>query len=94
MREVLGVREVEGLSWQELSERFSIPVYTLQYWSRKLNGDVRRGELPRLLPVVVERVCHDSTIGVELSSGVVLRVRPGFDRVHLTLLVQTLQSAC
>jgi transcriptional regulator with XRE-family HTH domain len=89
-------RERRGLTWSELAAESGVPRSTLQWWYRRLpKRRVKRTARSAFVEVsVVDPVHQESEIEITLRSGLILRVKPGFNPDHLRRLVQTLESGC
>lgn len=87
IEQLFALREQEGLSLRELSDRFGIPVGTLSWWSHRL----RRESRPAFAEVrVVDRepaTCDGAPLRFRLPSGAIAEFEGELaDRISAALL--------
>lgn len=88
-------REVERLTFAQLSEESGVPVATLQYWARKLRepkqpASAAACEDPSGFIEVDIATAAASTIEVVLADDLRVAIKPGFDPATLRAVVNAL----
>ena len=97
-----------GLSQRAFAEERGIPLSTLTWWRKKLDRDGRKPrrrkepDLPALVPIVISPEQGSATsfggrpagFEVELRSGHLVRVPPGFDADGLRRVLSVLVEVC
>lgn len=93
MEGLLARRRREGLTFRELSESSGVPIPTLAWWNRKLEGE-SRATAPLLVPVEIVEDAQAGPVTIDFGRGVRVVVEAGFDPRLLTRIVSALSSAC
>ena len=86
METLIELKQLEGLTSEQLSAQSGVPASTLAAWKRKLD---REGE-PRTPEFVELRPAEAASLEVRLPSGATIAIQPGFDRELLRQLVHAL----
>ena len=91
---LLAMREREGLTYQELSERCGLAAATLSWWSWRLRRESRSG----FAEVVVQEGpgSEEGTGGVrlQLCCDVLVEVSPDFDADTLGRVIDVVRARC
>lgn len=86
METLLELKQLEGLTYDQLSEQSGVPASTLAAWKRKLN----REREPRATEFVELKVSEHNSLELRLPTGVSIAIRPGFDAHLLRQVVEAL----
>lgn len=86
METLLELKQLEGLTYDQLSAQSGVPASTLAAWKRKLD----REREPRTAEFVELQVAEHNSLELRLATGVSIAIRPGFDAHLLRQVVEAL----